>query len=248
MKKHTDWIKEMSWTEFRDRKATCDTVIIPGGAIEVYGPHLPLGTDSLVSWKMCELLAERTGAMIGPTIEAGESDVLFNFPGTVRIRPHTYELVMRDIIESMIKWGFKNFLFLNMHAGNVPIITQLCREYQRSAGIKCAQIDWWRFTQPNTKDICEYSGWMAHGHASECGTSLMLYLWPELVDETKFDCVKLDPKFSRYPDIITYDPFENKTSSGILGDATAASREKGEKIVNACLDRMEQFMKEYFTE
>lgn len=175
MKKHTDWIKEMSWTEFRDRKATCDTVIIPGGAIEVYGPHLPLGTDSLVSWKMCELLAERTGAMIGPTIEAGESDVLFNFPGTVRIRPHTYELVMRDIIESMIKWGFKNFLFLNMHAGNVPIITQLCREYQRSAGIKCAQIDWWRFTQPNTRDICEYSGWMAHGHASECGTSLMLY-------------------------------------------------------------------------
>lgn len=45
--KNTNWMKEMSWTEFQERKADCDTVIIPAGAIEVYGPQLPLGSDSL---------------------------------------------------------------------------------------------------------------------------------------------------------------------------------------------------------
>ena len=43
--KNTNWMKEMSWTEFAERKLSCDTVIIPGGAIEVYGPQLPLGSD-----------------------------------------------------------------------------------------------------------------------------------------------------------------------------------------------------------
>lgn len=177
--KNTNWMKEMCWTEFAERKLSCDTVIIPGGAIEVYGPQLPLGSDSIVSKAICEMVAEKTNAMIGPFIEVGESAALYGFPGTIKIMPQTYYLMMRDVMESLIHWGFKNFMFINMHAGNVPIIGQLCREYQRSSGIKCAQIDWWRFTQPNSVGICENTGWMAHGHASECGTSVMLYLHPD---------------------------------------------------------------------
>ncbi len=158
--KNTNWMKEMSWTEFAERKLSCDTVIIPGGAIEVYGPQLPLGSDSIVSKAICEMVAEKTNAMIGPFIEVGESAALYGFPGTIKIMPQTYYLMMRDVMESLIHWGFKNFMFINMHAGNVPIIGQLCREYQRSSGIKCAQIDWWRFTQPNSVGICEIrDGW-----------------------------------------------------------------------------------------
>lgn len=244
--KNTNWLKEMSWTEFQERKETCDTVIIPGGAIEVYGPQLPLGSDSIVSKAICELVAEKTNAIIGPFIEVGESAALYGFPGTVKIMPETYFLMMRDVIESMVHWGFKNFMFINMHAGNVPIISQLCREYQRSHGVKCAQIDWWRFTQPNSADICENKGWMAHGHASECGTSVMMYLHPEYVDFSKAECIRMDEKFTKYPDIVTYDEFRSKTPNGILGDATIATREKGEAIVNKCVDRIVQYMKDEF--
>ncbi len=244
--KNTNWLREMSWTEFQERKETCDTVIIPGGAIEVYGPQLPLGSDSIVSKAVCERVAEKTNAIIGPFIEVGESAALYGFPGTVKIMPETYFLVMRDVIESMVHWGFKNFMFINMHAGNVPIISQLCREYQRSHGIKCAQIDWWRFTQPNSADICENKGWMAHGHASECGTSVMMYLHPEYVDFSKAECIRMDESFTKYPDIVTYDEFRQKTPNGILGDATIATREKGEAIVTRCVDRIVQYMKENF--
>ena len=244
--KNTNWMKEMSWTEFQERKADCDTVIIPAGAIEVYGPQLPLGSDSIVSEAICERVAERVNAMIGPFIEVGESAPLYGFPGTIKIMPETYYLVMRDIMESLIHWGFKNFMFINMHAGNVPIIGQLCREYQRSHGIKCAQVDWWRFTQPNSVGICENTGWMAHGHASECGTSVMMCLHSEYVDFSKAECIKMDGKFTKYPDIVTYDEFGEKTPNGILGDATIATKEKGEAIVTKCVDRIVAFMEETF--
>ena len=244
--KNTNWMKEMSWTEFAERKLSCDTVIIPGGAIEVYGPQLPLGSDSIVSKAICEMVAEKTNAMIGPFIEVGESAALYGFPGTIKIMPQTYYLMMRDVMESLIHWGVKNFMFINMHAGNVPIIGQLCREYQRSSGIKCAQIDWWRFTQPNSVGICENTGWMAHGHASECGTSVMLYLHPEYVDLTKTECIRMPEEYTKYPDIITYTEFRDKTPNGILGDATIGSREKGEAIVRKCVDKIAAFMMSEF--
>ena len=80
--KNTNWLKEMSWTEFDERRKNCDTVIIPGGAIEVYGPHMPLGSDSIVSAAICELVAQKVNAVIGPMIEVGESASLYQFPGT----------------------------------------------------------------------------------------------------------------------------------------------------------------------
>lgn len=244
--KNTNWLKEMSWTEFDERRKTCDTVIIPGGAIEVYGPHMPLGSDSIVSIAVCELIAEKTNSIIGPMIEVGESATLGLFPGTIVVKPETYAAMTKDIMDSLINWGFKNFMFINMHAGNVPIISQIARDYQREKGIKCAQIDWWRFVQPNSTDICENSGWMAHGHASECGTSVMLYLHPEYVDFSKAEYIKLDQKYSQYNDIVTYDEFGSKTPNGILGDATIANAEKGKAVVERCVDRIVKFMKEEF--
>ena len=60
-----------------------------------------------------------------PCFEVGESASLYQFPGTIKIMPDTYYRVMEDIIDSLAHWGFKNFMFINMHAGNVPIISQL---------------------------------------------------------------------------------------------------------------------------
>lgn len=245
--KNTKWLKEMSWTEFDEIRKSCNTVIIPGGAVEVYGPHMPLGSDIIVSEAICERVAEQVNAIIAPVLEVGESAALGQFPGTMVLRPQTYELYIRDLMDSLIKWGFQNFMFLDMHAGNVPIISNVAREYQRSKGVHCAQIDWWRFVQSHTNDICEFSGWKAHGHASECGVSIMLYLHPEYVDQSKItSTTPLNPRFGKYPDVITYYEFTDNTKLGMLGDATVASREKGEAIVKTCVDYICKFMKDEF--
>ncbi|MGB4440385.1 MAG: creatininase family protein [Sedimentibacter sp.] len=68
----------------------------------------------------------------------------------------------------------------------------LCKKFQRESGVKCAQIDWWRFAAANSDDILQYKGQMAHGHASECGTSVMFCLRPDLVDMEKAE--KVPPK------------------------------------------------------
>ena len=107
-------------------------------------------------------------------------------------------------------------------------------------------MDWWRFIQPNSTDICENKGWRAHGHASESGTSVMLHLHPEYVEMDKLYNVEQDPSLYKWPDFITYPEFAERTPNGTLGVATLASAEKGEKIVERCVDRIVAFMKEQF--
>ena len=245
---NTKWIKLMSSSEFAQRCKTCDTVIIPVGATEVYGPHMPLGSDIIVAQAVAERVADKVNALIGPSLEVGESYSLSKYPGTLYLRPETWKAVVEDFMTSLMKWGFKNFLFINGHAGNVPIIGQLCRPMERDLGIKVAQVDWWRFTQKHALGVCDTEGWMCHGHASECGTSVMLYLHPDYVNMDKAE--KVTPKegddYEKYGDFITYTVFNETTECGILGDATIATAEKGRKIVESCVDRIVEYMRDEF--
>ena len=111
----TNYVSQMSWTEFDQRRKETKTVILPAGATEVYGPHLPMGSDIIVSRKIAELVAEKTGALIGPSVEVGQSYDLNAFPGTIATRGHHLKAVYRDICESFIKWGFENIFIINSH-------------------------------------------------------------------------------------------------------------------------------------
>lgn len=238
--KSTNFIKEMSWTTFVERKKETDLVIIPSGAFEVYGPHLPLGSDTLVAVKVAERIAERVSALIGPTLEVGDSTVLEEFPGTIVIRGESFKLYLLDIVTSLKKWGFKDFLFVTSHLGNVPMISQICADIFQEEGIRCAQIDYWRFVKAHSDDIV-VSGDLAHTHASEAGTSVLLHIHPELVNTSAW--VHEPPKTTNeYPDIIQYQKFSSMTNSGTIGNATLGSAEKGEKIVAKTVDRIVDFL------
>ncbi|MCM3569362.1 creatininase family protein [Neobacillus mesonae] len=240
--KRTNFLKEMSWMEFEERKKKTDFVILSTGAFEVYGPHLPLGTDTLVSVKISELLAERVNAIIGPTLEVGDSTALGEFPGTIIIKPEHFKQYLWDSVKSLEKWGFKKFLFVNTHQGNVPIITQIARDLQESNDIQCAQIDYWRFIKNHCDGVIE-SGELAHAHASEAGTSVMMYLYPGLCDLEKV--INEPPKIGdAFPDIIKYIAFSHKTNSGTIGDATLGTVEKGKVLVERSVDRILHFLKE----
>jgi creatinine amidohydrolase len=236
----TNFLKEMSWKRFVDRKEKTGLVIIPSGALEVYGPHLPLGTDTLVSVKIAELVAQKVQAIIGPTLEVGDSSQLDIFPGTITIKPESFKSYLKDTIDSLKKWGFKDYLFINTHLGNVPVINDLAYELQRDKKFRCAQIDYWRFIKSCDKDIVE-TGESAHGHASEAGTSVMLHLYPELVDLDMW--VNDPPAFeNKFPEIIQYKEYDFYTKSGTIGDATKGDKVKGEALVNRSVDRIVEFL------
>lgn len=243
----TNLIAEMNWVDFSERLKRTKTVIIPNGAVEVYGPHLPLSADCIAAEAIASRVAERVDAMIAPTISIGESIALSGFPGTFTFSRETYFSCMKELFKSLIDYGFENFMFISGHAGNVDTINYLVRYFQKEHDINCGQVDWWRFTNMNGDDVFDLKGYMAHGHASECGTSVMLYLRPDLVKKEAIQ--KVEPTtdyFEKFFDFIRYSKFEDKTHNGIIGDATIATREKGEKIVNKCVDRIVEFMEYEF--
>ena len=167
----------------RARKQT-KTVIIPSGACEVYGPHMPLGSDIIVANKIAELIAEEVGAIVGPCLEIGNSNALYSFPGTMYCRPESLKMVYRDICESFIKWGFTNIFILNTHLHNSFPLNDLLLELQNEhEGVTGSLIGWWQYIPSISKDV--FTTPNPHGHASEAGTSVMLYLTPELVDQSK---------------------------------------------------------------
>lgn len=235
---------EMSWFEFDQRRKETDTILIPTGAVEIYGPHLPMGADGIAAMAIAERVASRTGALVAPLLPLGESSALTCFPGTLTLSRETFQTLVNEVFLQLIQYGFKNFLFITGHAGNVDPISYYCRKYQTQFGIRCGQVDWWRFTNANGSDVFELSGYMAHGHASECGTSVMLYLRPELVHMERAERVEpAGNAYTDYTDVIRYVPFDAKTPNAIIGDATLGTAEKGKQIVEKCVDRIVSYMK-----
>lgn len=241
-------ISDMTWMEFEERSKTEKSVILVSGAIEAYGPHLPMGSDFMVAQRLGEMVAEKTGAFLGPTIPVGDSLSLSAFPGTLCVKPEAFKEYMRGVIDSLRGWGMRNFLFINGHAGNTPMITQLGNEaIMGDNSLRFAQIDWWRYVQTADQGVCENKGYMSHGHASECGTSVMLYLFPELVRKDKI--CKAEPKVvngKRFPGIQRCTPFQEFSDIATIGDSTCATAEKGKVLVDTCVDRIVAYMEKDF--
>jgi creatinine amidohydrolase len=236
------FLKEMSWTAFVERKKHTDLVILPTGAFEVYGPHLPLGSDSLVAAKISELVARRVNGIVGPLLEVGDSSMLDEFPGTITIRPESFKFYLSDVMDSLVKWGFKDFLFINAHAGNVPIINQISYTYRERKDIRKAQIDYWRFIQTIDQGVLD-SGELAHSHAGEAGTSVMMHLYPDLVDVSKTMNVSRKRK-DAFPEIMKYGKLSDNTDWGTVGNSTLATAEKGKVLVERSVERIVHFIAE----
>ncbi|WP_342536813.1 creatininase family protein [Sporosarcina sp. FSL K6-3508] len=237
----TTLLKNMSWKNFVKSKEGTNLVIIPTGAFEVYGPHLPLGSDALVAVKIAELVAIKTKAIVGPLMEVGDSSMLDDFPGTITIRPESFKNYLWDIMTSLKKWGFTDFLFVNNHVGNVPIIDQLSRDLERDENMRCAQIDYWRFVQTLDEGIVETE--FPHAHASEAGTAILRYLYPEYCD---MSLITDEPPTSsdKFPDVIKYPKYGDLSKSGTIGHATAGTPEKGKELVERSVNRIVQFLEE----
>ena len=237
----SNYIRKMSGKQYAERIAKNPTVIIPTGACEIYGPQLPMGSDLLAAQAIAERVAERTGAVIAPAIECGESSALEAFPCTFALPRKILEDYLEWLVGKLIRDGMKNFIFITGHAGNVDTVSYIVKKCICPAdGLKAVQIDWWRFTQANCEGIFDFSGPMCHGHASECGTSVFLHLYPELVDLKELS--RVEPKGgNEFKEFIQYARFTDRTENGSIGDSTTATAEKGEELVKRCVDRIVKY-------
>jgi hypothetical protein len=93
-------------------------VVVPFGALEQHGPHLPLDTDAVLGDRLGPMLAERLDALCAPTIRVGCSWHHLAFAGTLSIRPETLLMIVEDLVDSLTRHGFRRIVLLPTHGGN----------------------------------------------------------------------------------------------------------------------------------
>ncbi|MHC1591853.1 MAG: creatininase family protein [Candidatus Helarchaeales archaeon] len=211
-------------------------VILPIGSFEQHGPHLPPETDTLLAIRFASEIASRTGARILEPIRISCSDEHLGFPETKSISREEFKSILENQINSELK-RCDQFIIFNAHGGNSKILREILKNRRM-----ILLLDFFQCCRPFLKEMRE-SKLGGICHAGELETSLMLYLHPDLVKKEKINSsmVNLVPELD--PMSATPGPAEWKTmkfsKTGVLGDPTVATREKGEKwfklIVNECI-------------
>lgn len=166
-------MKKHSWLQVEEFMKTCDLAIIPTGATENHGTHLPLGTDTYIPEKLVEMIDPRVNAIIPPVMPFGVSDHHDGFYGTLTIGYEAFYGAMKAITDKLYRMGVRRFIVLNGHGGNDPALQRIGLELYNKGAVM-AIIDWW--------DLCgqmkdEWKG----GHAAGQETSAMMAVDPSLV-------------------------------------------------------------------
>ncbi|TWT13324.1 creatininase family protein [Planomicrobium sp. CPCC 101079] len=210
--------------------------ILPIGAVEAHGPHLPLGTDNYLAESLAAKVAEKTGAFVLPTLPYGQVWSLKNFPGSINVSNESLISILVDIGVSLHQQGFSMFVMVNGHLGNAVALKEAARKlYSEIPELKVLYLFY-----PGVKKVTDevretQSAHASYFHACEIETSYMLYLAEEYVDMSKAitDIPVIPPSAD-----ITPTPWEEFTDSAVLGDAKLATKEKGEKIISVALENM----------
>lgn len=171
----------MNFAEVADYLETSDTAILPVGATEQHGRHLPLGVDAMTAIAVSEDAASRTGTVLAPPVWLGWSPHHMGFAGTVSLRPETLTNLIEDIGNSLLHHGFRRIVIVNGHRlANLPPLSIAATRLRAETGAAVVVADLAHLAQP------EYAEWQATdgtiiGHADGYETAHMLHLHPHLV-------------------------------------------------------------------
>lgn len=236
-------MQKLTYLEVKEQIKKTPIAILPMGAVEPHGPHLPVGTDCYLAERMASKVAEKIDALVLPTFSYGQVWSLRNVPPSINVSNAHLIGVLVDIGKSLYNSGVRYFIIINSHVGNMVAIKEAARElYDEHRDMKV-----FYFMYPGTAEITEeirQSKPMPGGyfHACEIETSYMLYLAPEYVQMDK----ALDD-FPNLPEDFQYTPtpWDQITDTVVLGSATLATREKGQKIIDTAIETIVNVLKKH---
>lgn len=234
-------LEEMNTKSFGE--AGFDTAIVPIGACESHGDHMPFGTDGITSHMLAVKIAEKCeNTFVLPPYFLGYSDHYRHKPICISVSQDTQIRVLQDVLTSLRHWGVKKVLILNGHDGNIPCAEVAARKVKvDQKDMSIAVFDWWVILQQMLpKDTFEiWSGW---GHAGEVETSIGLALFPELMNMKEARGMIPTRLDAFVKEIWTFDEI---TGHGASGAAHKGTVEKGEKIVEVVVNYMVPYMRNF---
>ena len=221
-------LDELSWIDAAAHLARNPRMIIPVGALEQHGPHLPLGSNVLIARRLAVDLSLEFGVLRAPTMYYGvnvksERD----YAGTATLRQKTLHRVMNELLAAWEADGVKEFIIITAHR-HEPHLDALATLITAAARVRVVSL--W---DVEVGELLEKQP--GHLHGCEAETSLMLYLYPELVRlERARDFVLPEEQFQRY--IRGQLPKPPPGGAGAVGFPTAAPAEKGAAIYRRIVD------------
>ena len=216
-------------------------VIVPIGSTEQHGPHLPTQTDSRlvteIAHRAARRMSEERPAIVAPTIPYGMSEHHISLNGTISLDYATMAGVLGSACASIVRCGFERIFILNGHGGNTDGIYTFITEFTVKHRVPLAGGTYWNIAQKEIAEILEKQ--KALLHACEAETAMMLALTPELIDRDELSQMHgaYVPGLAAIPGVNTgvyrWRQLSSRSPIGVIGDAGAATPEKGRRLFDA---------------
>ena len=250
-------LAEMTWYEFERRvREEAPVVIVPIGATEQHGPHMPLGCDVFVPVAVAERVAETVGGIVAPAIPYGyksqpKTGGGSHFPGTISLDASTLIAVLRDVVNDLARHGVRKVVLFDGHMENQWFIVEaidLALRDQRRDGIhdlRVVKLGYWEFIDRETEALLFPDGLLSWAleHAAVMETSVMLHLRPDLVG---LDAIPDHPP----ADFPLYDLYPVDRGlippDGVLSSAKGASADKGARVMAQIVPDIAAALREAF--
>jgi creatinine amidohydrolase len=243
-------LEKMTYEEIRTALAEGRRdVVVPCGAVEQHGPHLPLDVDAVHAERLGLEVAERLGtALVAPTIRVGVSPHHMAFPGTISLRPETFEAVYSDYCRSLAAHGFRTILCFSGHGGNFAPLADMEQRLDDLVGPDCrvivfadlqALVAVWRTAVEEAGVDPDHVG----GHADVAESSVYSFIRPGEVRADQVVRGHVGPVDDAMLQRLFNDGMTALSENGVLGDAHGWSSAVGE----VCVQRVADMIADHFT-
>jgi creatinine amidohydrolase len=247
---------ELTWPEVKAAAERPCVAIVPIATLEDHGRHLPIDTDLRLCTSVCELAASRAAdrTVLVPPINHGYSPHHMDFPGALTIGAHTLIDYGLDVCKSLAHHGFRRILVVNGHGSNAPFADIIARLCVVETDALAAAVNYWAAPGVRTvaESLRESDAVGGMNHACEFETSLYLALRPDLVDMSKaVRELSHRPTDNYWTDLIAGDGplammehWSRLSESGVMGDPTRATAEKGRALLEAAANGIVELVDE----
>ncbi|MGP1395928.1 MAG: creatininase family protein [Inquilinaceae bacterium] len=233
--------QDLTTVDFKGLDPERTVAVMPLGAIEQHGPHLPLSTDAVIAEEMArralDLVPADVPALLLPTMAIGKSNEHLAYPGTLTLTAKTLIDVWFETAEGVKRAGLAKILFVNAHGGQPQVMEIVARELRVRHGLLAVSSSWWHMGLPDGLVDADEARHGIHGGTVE--TSIMLHLRPDLVRmDRAADFVSVLPETEAANERLRYVggvgigwQAQDLHPDGAAGDASAATADIGARVV-----------------
>jgi creatinine amidohydrolase len=254
VKLKSPWWWDYSTREFAALDMERVVTVLPVGAVEQHGPHLPVRVDAAINAgivaRAVELMPDDLPVLVLPMMPVGKSNEHLGFPGTLTFSYETLARLWFELGESVHRAGGRKLILFNSHGGQPQVIDIVCRELRVRHGMFAVNAMWSRMIR---KDDLFSAHELRHGiHGGEVETSVMLHLHPDLVEmEEAADFVPLSVALEEEGGILTPEggvgfgwQAQDLDASGACGNAAAADAERGAALIERAAEALVRLCRE----